>query len=448
MTSSMDFTPIDTSATRAPARPVTAVLRRLVCAALTLAAAAASTPASAQSDDVEAMRALLRSAPLIDGHNDVPWQIRSRFDNDLSAFDFSDTTELDPAMHTDLPRLAQSGLGGQFWSVYIPTSLAGPGAARAVFEQIDVARRLIARHPDRLELVTDAAGLEAAAAAGRIASLFGMEGGHSIENSLAVLRELYLAGARYMTLTHSANTDWADASTDEPEHNGLNDFGKEVVREMNRLGMLVDLSHVSPKTMHDALDVSRAPVIFSHSSAFAVTQHARNVPDDVLRRLPETDGVVMVTFVPSFLNEEVRREGEEMRLEMRRIRARLEADLEGDALNTAVREELQRWREQNPSARASLADAADHIDHIKAVAGVRYVGIGGDYDGISTVPEGLEDVTAYPALFLELRRRGYSDDELRAIAGGNLLRVFRAAEKVRDELVGEPPSNMLFGAAE
>ena len=408
----------------------------------------AATPASAANEEIESMRALLRSAPLIDGHNDVPWQIRSRFENDLSAFDFGDTTELEPAMHTDLPRLKLSGLGGQFWSVYIPTSLAGPGAARAVFEQIDVARRLIAQHPEQLQLVTDTDGIEAAAKAGRIASLFGMEGGHSIENSLAVLRELYGAGARYMTLTHSANTDWADASTDEPEHNGLTEFGKEVVREMNRLGMLVDLSHVSPKTMHDALDVSRAPVIFSHSSAFAVAQHARNVPDDVLRRLPDADGVVMVTFVPSFLNEEVRRHGEEMRLEMRRIRARLDEDLDGDALQAALRDELERWRDRNPAPKATLADAADHIDHIKAVAGIDHIGIGGDYDGITTVPEGLEDVTTYPALFLELRRRGYSDDELRAIAGGNLMRVFRKAEKVRDELVDERPSNMLFRAVE
>lgn len=422
--------------------------RRTPWVSLVILIAAVAMPAWTADDEIEAMRSLLRSAPLVDGHNDVPWQIRSRFQNDLSAFDFSDTTELDPAMHTDLARLELSGLGAQFWSVYIPTSLAGPGAARAVFEQIDVARRLIAEHPEHLQLVTDTSGIEAATQAGRIASLFGMEGGHSIENSLAVLRELYGAGARYMTLTHSANTDWADASTDEPEHNGLTEFGKEVVREMNRLGMLVDLSHVSPKTMHDALDVSRAPVIFSHSSAFAVAQHARNVPDDVLRRLPESDGVVMVTFVPSFLNEDVRRHGEEMRLELRRIRARLGAELEGDALNAAVRDQLERWREQNPAPRATLNDAADHVDHIKAVAGVKHIGIGGDYDGITTVPEGLEDVTTYPALFLELRRRGYSDDELRAIAGGNLMRVFRAAEKVRDDLADEKPSNILFQDAE
>ena len=431
-----------------PARAQTRLIFVGILAILLAVALISTATALLADDEVDEMRTLLRSAPLIDGHNDVPWQIRSRFENDLSAFDFRDTTELEPPMHTDLPRLALSGLGGQFWSVYIPTSLAGPGAARAVFEQIDVARRLIARHADRLELVTDADGLEAAAKAGRVASLFGMEGGHSIENSLGVLRELYSAGARYMTLTHSANTDWADASTDQPEHNGLSEFGKEVVREMNRLGMLVDLSHVSAKTMHDALDVSRAPTIFSHSSAFAVTQHVRNVPDDVLRRLPETDGVVMVTFVPSFINEKVRRHGEDMRLEMLKIRARLEARLEGEALDAAVREELGRWREKYPAPKASLADAADHIDHIKALIGTKHIGIGGDYDGITTVPDGLEDITTYPALFLELRRRGYSDEELRAIAGGNLLRVFRAAEKVRDELADEPPSDMLLRTSE
>ena len=278
---------------------------------LSLAASAPGGIAAAAADEAHRLQVvfeILESVPLIDGHNDIPWQYRTRVDNHLDRIDFRDTRGLEPPMHTDLGRLEASHLGGQFWSVYIPTDMAGPGAARAVLEQIDVVHRLAERYPAKLEMAYTADDIERIHRAGKVASLIGMEGGHAIENSLAVLRQLYAAGARYMTLTHSSNCDWADSATDEPDHGGLTPFGTEVVREMNRLGMLVDLSHVSPQTMHDTLDVAVSPVIFSHSSARAVTDHPRNVPDDVLARLAKNGGVVMATFVPDFIDDAVRRE--------------------------------------------------------------------------------------------------------------------------------------------
>lgn len=392
---------------------------------LSIALATASC-AFAQSDaQLEEARRILESAPIIDGHNDVPWQYRTRVENQLDQIDFRDTRALLPKMHTDLVRLENSGLGGIFWSVYIPTDWAGPGATRATLEQIDVVHRLVERHPERFSLALTADDVEDAFAEGTIASLIGMEGGHSIENSLGALRQLYRAGARYMTLTHSSNTDWADASTDEPEFNGLSEFGREVVREMNRLGMLVDLSHVSPETMHDALDVSAAPVIFSHSSAFEVTRHARNVPDDVLSRLKENGGLVMVTFVPTFINEELRQRSERRQIERRR----LESSGAGD-----VDAAMEAWDAANPAPSATLSDVADHIDHVRAKAGIDAVGIGSDYDGITSVPRGLEDVSKLPDLFAELLRRGYTEEELRKISSGNLLRVMRAAEAAAAKL--------------
>ncbi len=371
---------------------------------------------------------MLSRTPIVDGHNDVPWQYRTRVQNRLDLIDFRDTSGLLPKMHTDLERLSSSGLGGIFWSVYIPTDWAGPGATRATLEQIDLLQRLVAKHSDRLVLAHTAADIEAAFRTGKVASLMGMEGGHSLENSLAALRQLYAAGARYLTLTHSSNTDWADSSTDTPRHDGLTAFGKEVVREMNRLGMLVDLSHVSPETMHDALDVSTAPVIFSHSSAYEVTRHPRNVPDDVLRRVRENEGLVMVTFVPTFINESVRVRGERREIELRRVH-----NAGGD-----VSQDMAAWDARNPATKATLSDVADHIDHVRDVAGIETVGIGSDYDGISSVPEGLEDVSKLPDLFVELMRRGYTKKELGMIASGNLLRVLKGAEKVAREWKGAP----------
>ena len=334
---------------------------------------------------------ILEETPLIDGHNDLPWAIREyrAAPHDVRAYDLRTRT---PG-HTDLERLRAGRVGAQFWSVYIPSESVHEGAARMQLEQIDIARQVIARYPDHLELALSASDIERIFGSGKIASLIGIEGGHAIENSLGALRAFYDLGVRYMTLTHSLTTDWADAATDTPRHGGLTPFGKEVVREMNRLGMLVDLSHVAPATMHAALDVSEAPVIFSHSSARAVTDHVRNVPDDVLRRMPENGGIVMVTFVPAFVSEAVRTHT-------------------GDG----------------PAPRATIADVVAHIEHIRNVAGIDHVGIGGDFDGISSTPDGLEDVSTYPALFAELVRRGWSDDDLRKLAGENLLRVFREAE--------------------
>ena len=396
-----------------------------------------AVPAVADENSPEYQRALelLAETPLIDGHNDVPWQYRTRVDNRLEAIDLNDdTTELDPPMHTDMERLRAGRLGAQFWSVYVPPAHTGDEAVRIQLEQIDLAHRLIERH-DELEFVTTADALERSFAEGRIPSMLGMEGGHVLNNSLATLRMFHRLGAVYLTLTHWQSHDWADAATDTPRHGGLNDFGREVVREMNWLGMLIDLSHVSPAVMHDTLDVSEAPVIFSHSSAMGVTLHPRNVPDDVLDRLPENGGVVMVTFVPGFVNEDLRQWGAERAAE----RARLESLHPGDP--DAVEAGMEAWLQANPELQADLADVADHIDYIRDRVGIDYIGIGGDYDGITTVPVGLEDVSTYPALVAELIRRGYSDDDIRAILGNNVLRVMRDAESVADRLQSERPAS-------
>lgn len=380
---------------------------------------------------------ILRTTPLIDGHNDVPWAYRTRVRNHLAQVDFAgDTRTLERPMHTDLPRMRAGGIGAQFWSVFIPiTDPPGkPGDTRTVIEQIDFARRLIGRYDD-LQLALNADDIERIHRRGGIASLIGMEGGHSIENSLAVLRATYDLGARYMTLTHSRNLAWADSATDERRAGGLTEFGYEVVREMNRLGMLVDLSHVSPETMSDALDTAEAPVIFSHSSAHAVCHHPRNVPDDVLRRLRENGGVVMVTFVPTFISEELRlwsvAQGEE--------RSRLNEQFGRDAEHSA--DGLRAWEAAHPRPVATLAQVADHIDHIRQVAGIEHIGIGGDFDGIDAGPRGLEDVSKYPDLLVELLRRGYSARDLRMIAGENLLRVMRESERIAASLQRERPAS-------
>ncbi len=384
----------------------------------------------AEEQAVATAMAALDAAPVFDGHNDAPIQLRARFDNQINDFDFTNTlptADAHPqgrAMHTDLVRLRQGKVGAQFWSVYVPASLDEPEAVVMTLEQIDVTRRLIDRYSDDLAFVTTADEAEAAMAEGKIASLIGMEGGHSIGSSLAVLREMYQLGARYMTLTHSKNTPWADSATDDPAHDGLTGFGKDVVHEMNRIGMLVDLSHVSEATMNDVLDIAQAPVIFSHSGARAINGHARNVPDSVLARLPANRGVIMVVGLPGFLSEEQRQWFANRQAE----KARLEALWQGQP--DSVAERLSAWDEANDSPMATISDMADHIDHVRNVAGINAIGIGGDYDGMPTGPVGMEDVTGYPALFTELARRGYTQEELEKIASGNIMRALSEAEAV------------------
>jgi membrane dipeptidase len=402
-------------------------------------------PASrTDAERLEHAHALLRDVPLIDGHNDMPWQYRRRVNYSMDELPFDgDLSTLDRPMHTDLGRLRAGGVGAQFWSVYIPIRERGgkPGDARVVIEQIDFVKRLTERYADDMEMAYTADDVERIHASGKIASLIGMEGGHSIENSMAVLRATYELGARYMTITHSLNTGWADSATDEPEFDGLTEFGVAVIHEMNRLGMLVDLSHVSADTMRDVLDVTHAPVIFSHSSAFSVCGHVRNVPDDVLRGLRANDGVVMITFLGYYVSEELRGYGMRVDAERNRLRARYDEDEE------IVRRELRAWREANPAPRATVAQVADHIDHVRRVAGVDHIGIGSDYDGTSSLPVGLEDVSTYPALVVELLRRGYTDDEIRKILGLNVLRVMRAVERVAADLQHDtPPSEAVFEA--
>ncbi|MBI2828038.1 MAG: membrane dipeptidase [Acidobacteria bacterium] len=349
---------------------------------------AGAASVSAQGGDLLARaRALHREVPLIDGHNDYPWALReNNAARDLGKLDIGMPQ---PKIHTDIPRLREGGVGGQFWSVYVPATLQGAAAIRATLEQIDIVHRMVRKYPNTFGLATTAADVERVFKAGRIASLIGMEGGHSIDNSLAALRMFHAAGARYLTLTHSTNVPWADSGTDMPKLGGLSSFGEEVVREMNRLGMMVDLSHTSPETMQDVMRVSEAPVIFSHSDARALNDHGRNVPDEVLRLLPRNGGIVMVTFVPGFLTRD---------------------------------------------GKATLADAANHMDHVRKVAGPDHVGIGGDFDGISTVPVGLEDVSKYPALTAELLRRGWPEADVRKALGSNVLRVMRRGEEVAARL--------------
>jgi membrane dipeptidase len=342
-------------------------------------------------------RDLLRRFPLIDGHNDLPWALRLQADGDTGKVDFSQPVS---AAHTDLPRLAAGG---------------------TVLEQIDLTRRMIAAYPSQLELALGAGDIERIFAAGKVASLLGAEGGHAIAGSLGVLRMLYELGVRYMTLTHNNNVPWADSATDSPAAGGLTDFGRDVVREMQRIGMLVDLSHVSPDTMRDALEVAAAPVIFSHSSARAVCDSPRNVPDDMLSLLADNDGVCMVTFVPAFVSQEC---------------ADWVAGLKAEAARRGLdpRDFRQlfgiepQWRAEHPRPVATLAQVADHVEHVRSVAGIEHVGLGGDYDGTTDTPTGLEDVSAYPDLFAELLTRGWSEDDCAALAGGNLLRVLHAAE--------------------
>jgi membrane dipeptidase len=405
---------------------------------LTAALAMITTPAAAQdSPEAERVRAVLAATPLIDGHNDLPWQVAGRWNGDARRLDVTqDLSQLDPPMHTDIARLRAGGVGGQFWSVYVPASLEGPQAAVQVMRQVDLVRELVRRHPDVFAMAYTADDIERAHAEGRIASLIGMEGGNALDNSLGVLRSFQALGVRYITLTHSQNLDWADASTDEAAHDGLTPFGVAVVREMNRLGMLVDLSHVSEATMNDALDATRAPVIFSHSSAFALDDHPRNVPDAVLRRVAENGGVVMVTFVPGFISQEIRDWSRARTAENERLTAQWPN--RGTADDAAVEAALAAWGAAHPLPVATLSQVADHIEHVRDVAGVDHVGLGGDFDGIETTVEGLNGVEDYPALLEELARRGWSDADLARLAGGNILRVMRRVEAVATELADEP----------
>jgi membrane dipeptidase len=357
---------------------------------------------------------------VIDGHNDLAWAMRQDYAADLDAVDL---TGLVPNLHTDLSRLAAGGVTGQFWSVYVsPELFTGPSAVTATLEQIDFVRRLVARYPDRLVLATTADEVEAAD--GRVASLLGMEGGHCIDGSLAVLRMMRALGVRYLTLTHNRNVPWADSATDNPVLQGLSGFGEDVVREMNRIGMLVDLSHVSADVMRHALRVTTAPAIFSHSSARAICDHPRNVPDDVLATLAENGGVCMVTFLPAFVSPAVTRWHADAKAE-----ARCRGIQKGDPAYDALMTELA---EQSPPPVATLADVVAHIEHVREVAGVDHVGIGGDYMGSEAMPEGLEDVSGYPRLFGALANRGWSAADLAKLAGENTLRVLRAAEDVAD----------------
>ncbi len=436
----------------APSTAVTALpfrgLAALALAALAMAGCTAAPRAGAPGSSVGAAagpsedaalqraRRLLASTILVDGHNDLPYAIRNFKDapGDIVAYDLRKPTPGD----TDLARLRAGGLGAQFWSVYIPGEGRGP-FARPQLEQIEIARRIIARYPDSFRFATTVAEIRAARRDGKIASMLGMEGGYGIENSLGALRAYYDLGVRYMALTHNAHTDWADAAAQVPaRHDGLTPFGEEVVRGMNRLGLLVDLSHAAPSTMADTLRITAAPVIFSHSSARGVCDVPRNVQDDILRELQRNGGVVLVTFVDSFVNCEV---GRVMQPYMAALRARAAA--------AATPEEAQRIMDEGRAAmqrpKTTIGMVADHIEHIRRVAGIDHVGIGGDFDGNDWWPEGLDDVSTYPRLFAELIRRGWSDADLRKLAGENVLRAMEQTERVAARLQRErPASTMVF----
>ena len=411
-------------------------MKSLALLPLVLAFAAPLIAAPARTPE-QIAGAALRAAPVWDGHNDAPEQIRDRRENILAGFDFADTldtrTDAKAAMQTDLERLRQGRVGAQFWSVWVEAELPEPEAVRQTIEQIDIVKRLVAANPGQLQFATSSAEVERAWKAGKIASLIGMEGGGSIGGSLAVLRQMHALGARYMTLTHSKALAWADSATDAPKHDGLTDFGRDVVREMQRIGMLVDLSHVSEATMLDALEVARAPVIFSHSSARAIDGHPRNVPDSALDRLKGNGGIVMVTAVSGFVSPAARdwnaaKAGEEARLK----------SLNPGSPDT-VKAGLDAWVAAHPKPGVALAQLADHIDYIAKRIGVDHVGIGGDFDGTSELPQGFDDVADYPALFAELARRGYSQADLEKISSRNMMRVMRAAEAYAAVHRDDPP---------
>jgi len=376
-------------------------------------------------------RELLERFPVIDGHNDLAWALREAGVPDPVSIDIAAPVDF---THTDLPRLLRGGVGGQFWSVYVPAELQGEAAVVTTLEQIDLVRQLAARYPGALELAFTAADVKRIMANGRIASLLGAEGGHSIANSLGTLRALYLLGVRYMTLTHNLNLPWADSATDEPAAGGLTAFGREVVREMQRLGMLVDLSHVAPTTMSDALDTAEAPVIFSHSSALAICDHPRNVPDAILSRLAANGGLCMITFVPAFVSQRCRDWELSLAAEM---------DRQGlDHRDLSSRRKFRgEWTATHPRPGATLADVVAHAEHVREVAGIDHIGIGGDFDGVDALPAGLEDVSSYPALIDALLDRGWSEQDCSKMSCRNLLRVLDDAESAAATLqAARPPS--------
>lgn len=368
----------------------------------------------------EALR-IHRSSILIDGHNDLPWQLRQKGE---SSFDVMDIEQVQPNVHTDIPRLKEGGVGAQFWAAYVPVGvIADGGAARFALEQIDLIHRMVERYPHAFEMALTADDIERITRSGKIASLIGIEGGHAIENSLGALRMFHELGVRYMTLTHSDSLDWADASNDVARNGGLSPFGEDVILEMNRLGMLVDISHVSAETMHDVLRITRAPVIASHSSAYAIAKHNRNVPDDVLKLVSENRGVIMVNFFSGFVEPKAA----DLMSNMFEITRALREQYPDDVQFRLAR---QQWRRDNPMPRGTVQTVVDHIDHIVSVGGIDIVGIGADYDGVTTLPEQLDDVSTYPYVTQELLNRGYSTEDIRKILGENVLRVMREAEDV------------------
>ncbi len=401
-----------------------------------------ASPALAAPDPALLARVgrVLAKTPLIDGHNDLPWALRENYGDKWTALDLkADSRKFGKPLQTDFARMHASHVGGQFWSVWIPPEIKGPEAVQTTIEQIDLVHRLVARYPDDLALALTAADVRRVAKSGRVASLIGVEGGNQINNSLAALRTYRALGASYMTLTHTLTIDWADSATDAPRHDGLTPFGKEVVREMNRIGLLVDLSHVSPKVMRDALAVSRAPVIFSHSSARALVDHPRDVDDEVLKLVAANGGIVMANFAPGYVSAKVAQWNADKAAEKTRFDA---PPYGGMYIGQPERAKaaLDAWIKAHPEPHATLSEVADHIEHIARVAGHDHVGIGSDFDGISDVPDGLEGVETYPALLAELMRRGWSDTDVAKLAGGNILRVMERAEAVSARLKNEPPS--------
>jgi len=417
-------------------------IKLLTCSMLLLAIPASLPAAPADADYRDRVAKILAKTPLIDGHNDLPWEIHERFKGRLLLFDLkSDTSKLpapadEAALMTDIPRLRAGMVGGQFWSVWVPVEITGAQAVETTLEQIDLVKRMAAKYPADLEVALSAADVRRIHRAGKIAALIGIEGGHQIDNSLAVLRQMYELGARYMTLTHVRNTGWADAATDAPAHHGLTPFGEEVVREMNRLGMLVDLSHVSPETMKAALAVSASPIIFSHSSARALVDHPRDVPDDVLVQVAKNGGVVMVNFFPGYVSAARNQWDADRAAEVARYNS---PPYGGMYIGQPERAKaaLAEWERAHPKPVTTLEQVADHVEYIRKVAGVDHVGIGSDFDGIPEAPRGLEGVDRFPALLIELMRRGWTDSDIAKVAGENVLRVMAACERVAAGLRAE-----------
>ncbi len=415
---------------------MTSFLRSSGAVALAALLMASAAPAQTVQIDPKVQARIdriLKRTPLIDGHNDLPGELREKYEFGVSGLE-SGADKLEKPLMTDMARLRAGRVGGQFWSVYISGTITGDAAIRTTIEQIDIARRLIAAYPQDLELAATADDMVRIHRAGRVGSMLGIEGGRQIGGSMAALRQFYNLGVRYMTLTHNQTTEWADSATDEPKHGGISPFGELVIKEMNRLGMLIDLSHVSPDAMKDAIEKSQAPVIFSHSNAFALNPHPRNVPDDVLRLLPANSGVVMVNFYPVFLSPEVREWAIRRSAQETRLKALSPFSI------AAIETGLKQWEHANPRPATAVGIVADHIEHIARTAGHDHVGIGGDLDGVPYTAVGLESVAGYPLLLAELIRRGWSDANLAKLAGGNVLRALRRAEAEAVRMTYVPPA--------